>query len=76
MKAIKQAAILYNGVLFKGDRHRNIISKYKHLPLNKGIEGFVTSHGLFVDREQAAKIAYSTGQIKKPKQKLISEDLY
>ena len=27
------------------------------------IEGFLTSKGLFVDREQAAKIAYNTGQI-------------
>jgi len=76
MKAIKQAAILYNGVVFKGDRHKNIISSHKHIPLNKGTEGFITSSGMFVGREEAAKIAYMTGQIKKPKQKLISEDLY
>jgi hypothetical protein len=76
MKAIKQAAILYNGVVFKGDRHRNIIAQHKHIPLNRGMEGFITSQGLFLNREEAAKIAYQTGQIKKPKQKLISEDLY
>lgn len=76
MKAIKQAAILYNGVIFKGDRHRNIIAANKHIPLNKGEEGFITSSGMFLNRKEAAKIAYMTGQIKKPKQKLISEDLY
>jgi hypothetical protein len=73
---IKQAAILYNGVIFKGDRHRNIISANKHLPLKNGVEGFITTQGLFLDRENAAKVAYMTGQIKKRKIKLISEDLY
>jgi len=76
MKAIKQAAILYNGIIFKGDRHRNIIAQHKHIPLKNGTEGFITSSGLFLNREEAAKIAYMTGQIKKQKQKLISEDLY
>jgi hypothetical protein len=73
---IKQAAILYNGVIFKGDRHRNIISANKHIPLKNGIEGFITTQGLFLNREEAAKIAYMTGQIKNKKLKLISEDLY
>lgn len=76
MKAIKQAAILYNGVVFKGDRHRNIISNYPHVNLKQGKEGFLTSSGMFLDRVEAAKIAYMTGQIKSKKKKLISEDLY
>lgn len=74
---IKQAAILYNGVVFKGDRHRNIISNNKHLcDLKKGQEGFVTSAGMFVNREMAATIARQCGQITSKKKKLISEDLY
>jgi len=76
MKAIKQAAILYNGVVFKGDRHRNIIAAHPHIPLKNGKEGFVTSSGMFLGREESAKIAYMTGQIKSKKKKLISEDLY
>lgn len=73
---IKAAAILYQGVLYKGKRHRFIIDENKHVNLKKGQEGFITSQGLFVDREQAAKIAHSAGQIKKAKKRLISEDLW
>jgi len=73
---IKQAAILYNGVVFKGDRHRNIIGEYKHLPLHKGEEGFLTTAGMFVNREVAATIARQCGQITSKKKKLVSEDLY
>jgi hypothetical protein len=73
---IKQAAILHNGILYKGKRHREIIDANKWANIKKGQEGFVTSSGLFVDREEAAKIAYMTGQIKKPKKRLISEDLW
>lgn len=47
---------------------------------NPGItQGFVTSSGRFVDREEAAKIALESGQIeelKYSKTKLFSEDLY
>ena len=39
-------------------------------------EGFITKGGMFVDRETAADIAYMTGQIKEPTDKLKSEDLY
>lgn len=43
------------------------------------IQGFITSTGRFVDREEAAKIALESGQInelKYSKNKLFSEDLY
>lgn len=73
---IKQAAILHNGILYKGKRHREIIEANKQVNLKQGQEGFVTSSGMFVDREQAGKIAHAAGQIKKPKKKLISEDLW
>ena len=43
------------------------------------IQGFITSLGRFVNREEAAKIALESGQIgelKYSKNKLFSEDLY
>ena len=39
-------------------------------------QGFVTSGGAFIDRETAAKIAFSAGQIKESKKYLFSEDLW
>ena len=38
-------------------------------------EGFITKGGMFVDRETAADIAYMTGQIKEPTDKLKSYNL-
>jgi len=73
---IKQAAILHNGILYKGKRHRNIIEENQHINLKKGEEGFVTGNGMFVNREEAAKIALVNGQIKRPKKSLKSEDLW
>ena len=73
---IKQAAIKYNGVLFKGKRHRDIIAAYPHIDLKKGEDGFITTAGMFLNREESANIAYMLGQIKSKKKKLISEDLY
>lgn len=40
------------------------------------IQGFITNKGRFVNREEAAVIAYNCGQIQKPINKLFSEDLY
>jgi hypothetical protein len=39
-------------------------------------QGFYTSKGRFVGREEAAKIAYAAGQIFSPTNRLFSEDLY
>lgn len=38
--------------------------------------GFITTQNRFVDREEAAEIAFSAGQIASPKTELHSEDLY
>lgn len=73
---IKAAAILHNGILYKGKRHREIIESNKQVNLKAGQEGFVTSSGMFVNREEAATIALVSGQIKRQKKKLISEDLW
>lgn len=60
-----------------GRRHGDIL--YKHIgrvsksPKN---QGFYTSFGRFVSREEAAEIAYNVGQIEEKKNRLFSEDLY
>lgn len=73
---IKQAAILQHGLIYKGHRHRDIYAKHKNLNRKECEEGFVTNAGMFVDRKTAAQIAFTTGQIKRNKQKLVSEDIY
>lgn len=42
----------------------------------KIIQGFMTSNNKFVDRTEAAKIAYRSSQTKELKNTLFSEDLY
>ncbi len=75
---IKEAAIFYNGNIYTGKRHcdiiHNIVLETYTSPI-KGIQGFVTEDGIFVTREQAARIAYEAGQIKQKKSELYSEDL-
>lgn len=81
---IKQAAILYSGVIYAGWRHGQI----GHEMLLNGIckrpypggdsQGFVTSNGMFVNREDAMNIAKAAGQIDTNKEStlLFSEDLW
>lgn len=78
MKIIDQAAIWNNGVIYKGKRHKDIfMNAPRHLNIRKGgIEGFVTTSGMFLDREEAADLAFRMGQIKSHVEKLKSEDLY
>lgn len=78
MKIIQQAAIWNNGIVYKGHRHKDIVmSQPKHLNIRKGgIEGFVTSTGIFLDRKEAARVAYECGQISEPVEKLKSEHIY
>lgn len=40
------------------------------------VQGFLTTKNRFVDRKEAAVLAYSAGQISEPKEELYSEDLY
>lgn len=78
MKIIQQAAIWNSGIVYKGKRHKDIVMDApRHLNIRKGgIEGFVTTQGHFVDRKEAAELAYQFGQISEPKEELKSEDLY
>lgn len=48
---------------------------YTHFRMTE-IQGFLTTQNRFVDRKEAAEIAYSSGQIASPKAELYSEDLY
>jgi hypothetical protein len=75
MKVIDQAAILHNGIIYKSKRHKDIAIENPHIRKN-GTEGFATIHGMFIDRETAANIAYMSGQITKPVKELKSEHLY
>ena len=72
-----------SGFVIGGFRHNNIIGAFptntKHINDGKEyktIQGFITSHGRFVTREEAALIAYNAGQIREQVKWLFSEDLY
>lgn len=75
---IKCAAIKRNDrIIVEGYDHAVCIQK-SPLGTCKGkgyVQGFVTDTGKFVDRKEAAKIAFEAGQIPKPVTILFSEDL-
>jgi len=75
------------GFVICGRRHHNCISIFAKMvgfPYDeKGIalmrterQGFLTNEDRFVEREEAAQIAFEAGQIKQHKIVLYSEDLY
>ena len=79
---IKSAAIRKDGVVYTGRRHCDIICEqfgkgisFKGLKKSES-EGFVTDDGRFVNRQEAANIAFECGQTKENKQTLYSEDIY
>lgn len=79
METIVDAAVKTNkGEIFVGRRHHLILEK--HYPHTKGgIQGFLTSEGRFVTREEALQIALAAGQIKEKKydkSRLFSEELW
>lgn len=64
-----------------GYRHHDIIQRFQNEISRKQCDqGFYTSKGRFVSREEALEIAYQAGQIDENcydnKNKLFSEDLY
>lgn len=70
-----------SGFVVLGMRHCNClittqILKGKELNITKVVDGFLTSHNLFVDRIDAVEIAHRSGQIKEIKNMLFSEDIY
>lgn len=66
-------------LIYCGHRHNNILWQGPHVSRNPYHQGFLTNNGLFVNRNQAAKIAIEAGQITELQYSntdLFSEDLY
>lgn len=60
-----------------GRRHNDILARFGKSYLDVTKQGFYTSYGRFVDREDALLIAQKAGQVKEHlSKKLFSEDLY
>ena len=59
-----------------GWRHADILYKYGDVIDKHDLGGFMTSKGRYVNRKEAAKIAFAAGQIEQEKRVLYSEDLY
>lgn len=74
---IKCAAIKRNdGIIVEGRSHAECIQKLPSGTCKRGkVMGFVTDDGTFVDRKEAARIAFNAGQIPKQVTVLFSEDL-
>jgi len=80
-KKIKCSAIRKGDKVITGYRHDDCFRNLSVLEESDGHwsdweQGFVTLDNVFYNREEASKIAYEKGQIKKKKTKLYSEDLY
>lgn len=78
---IKCAAIrTKSGQIFEGKNHAVCYLALKEAGVSRldsrnCAQGFVTDDGVFVDRYEAAKIAFKAGQTKKQEDILFSEDL-
>lgn len=73
------AACFTNEQIVAGYRHDDAIKGSIERFYNPGVQGFLTSKNRFVNRVQAAEIAFKAGQIisyNKNEPCLISEDLY
>jgi hypothetical protein len=74
---ITLAAIGKDGIVYIGKRHAYILNDNRRPKgfLKNGTQGFITDKEEFVDREQAAIIAFKCGQIDTLKKELFSEDI-
>lgn len=59
-----------------GWRHADILYKYGDVIDQTDLGGFMTSRGRYVNRHEAAEIAFAAGQIERPKSFLYSDDIY
>lgn len=60
-----------------GRRHNDILARFGKTNLDVIKQGFYTSYGRFVSREEALQIAKDVGQVKETySNQLFSEDLY
>jgi len=71
-----------SGIVVCGRRHHNcfiiLFNMFAEDDYSKKntTQGFLTNTDRFVDRQEAAQIAFGRGQIKIPTKSLFSEDLY
>lgn len=67
-------------IIMTGKRHSDIFLEMKHFDIrydkNTAIQGFLTNNDQFVDRSEAAGIAWDAGQIDKEVDMLFSEDIW
>ena len=67
-------------IIMTGKRHSDIFLTMKNLGIkydkNRITQGFLTSNDQFVDRYEAAGIAWDAGQIDKEVNMLFSEDVW
>lgn len=76
---IKYAAIKRSdGVIVTDKHHAECIKKSPFGTCKAGsLQGFLTSDGRFVERDEAGKIAWEAGQLKsKPKKPFLSEHIW
>lgn len=78
---IKEAAIEHGGKIWTGRRHSDVIRRIveelgREAAPVRGTQGFVTECGKFLDRKEAARVAFEAGQVKELYPILMSEDLY
>ncbi len=77
---IKKAAIVFEGKIWTGRSHSQIIRTIVLMTNGKMVrgemQGFVTEDGGFFGRVEALKIALAAGQVKNPRGPMLySEDL-
>jgi hypothetical protein len=73
------AAIRHEGAIHEGVRHEDIRARLwskERGPARGYEEGFTTSTERFVDRKEAAEIAFAAGQTRSKLDFLYSEDIY
>lgn len=80
-EVIKHAAVKsVGGMIFLGKSHRDCFHQAHYVDVvmsPKALDqGFFTSHGRYVDREEAAAIAVAAGQVDPQVKILFSEDLW
>ena len=76
---VHQPRNITTGIVVCGRRHHNIIATVADLANLKShhvTQGFLTSRDRFVNRIEAAEIAFYAGQIETRKDSLFSEDIY
>lgn len=78
-----QPVNISTGLVFCGFRHCSIfqqiggtVGERKNVGIKEKEQGFLTYHNRFVGREEAASIAFQSGQIQVEQKTLYSEDLW